>query len=855
MKKKEIIQQLLKDKIPIWGYSPKGITDPSLSVQICKVGGIGLIDFEGIKLDKCQMFLERFSSSLSSEHIWGIRLSNQDILGALEFQKIVPIIICAYSPDSKDIELMQKYSTLLLSEVLYIEEAYSTAEWSDMFLVKGNEAGGLVGTKNSFILIQEFQKAGLSFVSQGGFGVYNISSAFIGGAIGVVLESQLFLLPECPLNAEYKNYIKTIDENDFYLSYETLQYNYRLIGKLANNAIRSIKDLEKKNYLKIDKSLDQKYNLIQEITNLSKNYRFYSDTIPKHSFLPSDHGICFANYILKKFQNLENFFGKIVNIIINQIRKSIKHWPFTKNSEFAKQLGILYPLIQGPMANISDNVSFASKVAEHGALPILALGGLLKEEAEELLSNVNAEYSLNGMYGCGIIGLDAVKSRRDEHLNCISNNGPKFTLIAAGTIDLGMQVKNLGKTVLIHTPALSLFKEAIKRNLDFMILEGSECGGHFGALSSFVLWEYILEYLDMERNNLHKSINLIFAGGIINEVSSAMLGGMIGNHLDLINPGIQMGTAYLLSEEIVRTNALSPVYQELLLNHSSTRVIGTSVNTRARVVSSEFSSQTIKNENKRKAQGISLSRRKELYEKDNLGALRIASRAEIWNDNHINETGTSQFIPISKKEQLIRGAFMTGESISLQKSIRSIPQIHYDIIEGGSKFIKKLSNQILEQSSGLLIMKEEQIKLSTKNKIAIVGLGGLFPDAENIPQYWSNIINKVNSITEVPKDRWDSNIYFDKDHSSLDKSYTKIGGFVKKFEFQSIKYRIPPKMADRMDLVQKWAIITAKEALIDAGYPIDGKERLPIAIIVGNSSGGDAQRFSNKRIIFNEIKY
>ncbi|MFX1481208.1 MAG: beta-ketoacyl synthase N-terminal-like domain-containing protein, partial [Promethearchaeota archaeon] len=406
-----------------------------------------------------------------------------------------------------------------------------------------------------------------------------------------------------------------------------------------------------------------------------------------------------------------------------------------------------------------------------------------------------------------------------------------------------------------HTPALSLFKEAIKRNLDFMILEGSECGGHFGALSSFILWEHILEYLDKERNNLPKKINLIFAGGIINEVSSAMLGSMIGNHLDLINPGIQMGTAYLLSEEIVRTNALSPTYQELLLNHSSTRVIGTSVNTRARVVPSEFSSQTIKNEYKRKTQGLSLSQRKELYEKDNLGALRIASRAEIWNDNHIKGTETSQFIPISKKEQLIKGAFMTGESISLQKSIRTIPQIHYDIIEGGSKFIKRSSNQILKQSSGPLEMKKEQVRLSTKSKIAIVGLGGLFPDAENIPQYWSNIVNKVNSITEVPKDRWDPNIYFDKDHSSLDKSYSKIGGFVKKFEFQSIKYRIPPKMAERMDLVQKWAIITAKEALLDAGYPIDGKKRLPIAIIVGNSSGGDAQRFSNKRIIFNEIKY
>ncbi|GAG57683.1 unnamed protein product, partial [marine sediment metagenome] len=97
--------------------------------------------------------------------------------------------------------------------------------------------------------------------------------------------------------------------------------------------------------------------------------------------------------------------------------------------------------------------------------------------------------------------------------------------------------------------------------------------------------------------------------------------------------------------------------------------------------------------------------------------------------------------------------------------------------------------------------------------------------------------------------------FYDEDHSTPEKTYSKIGGFVKNFEFKSIKYRIPPKMAERMDLVQKFAIKTAEEALTDAGYPTNGKQRLPIATIVGNSSGGDAQRLSNKRIIYSEIKY
>jgi malonyl CoA-acyl carrier protein transacylase len=747
--------------------------------------------------------------------------------------------------------------------VSYLEEAYKKADWSDLFFVKGNEAGGMVGLKNSFILIQEFHKAGLSFVIQGGFGVFNICSAFIGGALGVVLESQLYLLPECPLSPEFKDYIKTIEESDFYNYKETSRYNYRLIGKLANRSIRSVKKIDTEELLELREEFNIELTTLKEkfykkINEFANNNRIYSDPEPKHSWLPSDHGICFAKYILDSFNNLENFLHSIPKIIQKQLKSVNKRWPFVKNSDFAQQFNITYPIIQGPMANISDQLPFAVKIAENGALPILALGGLLENEASSLLSEAKAGRLSEMSYGSGIIGLEVVKSRREKHLQSISKFGPKITLIAAGSVDLGVKVKNFGNTILIHTPALSMFKDALKKHLDFIILEGSECGGHFGKLSSFILWESILEYLYTNKKEIKEKVNLIFAGGIINEISTAMLAGMIGEHLDLINPGIQMGTAYLLSEEIVNTQALSPIYQELLLNNSYTTVIGTSVNTRARVIPSEFAFEAIKNEFLRKTQGISISKRKEMFEKDNLGALRIASRAEIWNENHIEGSDTTQFIPTSSKNQLANGVFMTGDSISLQKTLRNISQIHYDVIEGSRKSFKIMSSKILGEILELKPLKGKNkvgTDLTFGNKVAIIGLGGIFPDAENIQQFWENIKNKKYSITEVPNERWDPEIFYDKDHSIPEKTYTKIGGFIKNFEFNSIKYRIPPKMAERMDLVQKLAIKTAEEALIDAGYPTNGKQRLPIATIVGNSSGGDAQRLSNKRIIFSEIKY
>ncbi|TFH28586.1 MAG: type I polyketide synthase, partial [Promethearchaeota archaeon] len=143
---------------------------------------------------------------------------------------------------------------------------------------------------------------------------------------------------------------------------------------------------------------------------------------------------------------------------------------------------------------------------------------------------------------------------------------------------------------------------------------------------------------------------------------------------------------------------------------------------------------------------------------------------------------------------------------------------------------------------------------SWDSRVAIVGLGGIFPDSPTIPQFWDNILQGRYSITEVPPERWDPLVYYDPDKSIPDKTYSKIGGFITDFQFKSIKFRIPPQMADRMDSVQKWALTAAKEALEDANLPTDGNKRLPVAVIVGNALGGENQRQNDKWVFFNEIR-
>ncbi len=850
MKTIEQIKREIKVQYPIWGYSPRGIEDPGLSITISNNGGIGLIDLEGLTEDKTKKIILKCLKEISTDKQWGVRVSSEEQLKWLSDVDFIPIIIVSSSFENYSKIDEKPRSNWVIAEVSNLTEAHKKASQVDFFLVKGIESGGKVGEKSSFILIQEFYDSGYPFVIQGGFGYYNIVGAFIGGALGVVLEGQLYLLPECPLNEQTKNYLASLDENDTYLVGESLDFKYRLMGKIANQSIRNLKDLSKQG--------EQKNAILETVENLAKESLFFADENVKNTLLPLGVDVCFAKFIKSKFSNLPSFLEGLSVLLREQLDTVSKEWPFAENSEFARGLGVQFPIIQGPMANITDLPSFGKEVLTKGALPIFALGGLLKEEAEAMFQGIQTTFDTKDVYGGGIIGLEVIKERREDHIALLQKYKSPICLIAAGSVQLARRIQSLGFKTLFHAPALALFKDAMDNDVEYLILEGNECGGHIGNQTSFVLWESILQYLDSIRNKITHKINVIFAGGIADEVASAMLSGIISSHLSIISPGIQMGTGYMFTEEIVETQALTQFYQEQLLNSTQTKVIGSTVNTRARTISTKFVQDTLEHEQERLKQGLPIRERKELYEKDNLGALRIAAKGEMWNNDHIPGGDTTQFVPISTDVQLESGVFMTGEIIGRKRNVYRIEDLHFDIVQNGESFLENQVQKIEPLISRLPAEEEVEfagkVELSTTNKVAIVGLGCVFPDALNIEQYWQNIINKKYSITEVSKDRWDPKLYFSSDKSIEGKTYSKIGAFIKDYKFNSIQYRIPPKMAKQMDDVQKWSLDAARQALEDADLPTDGKTRTNMAIIIGNSLGGEIQRYTNRRVFFPEIE-
>ena len=75
--------------------------------------------------------------------------------------------------------------------------------------------------------------------------------------------------------------------------------------------------------------------------------------------------------------------------------------------------------------------------------------------------------------------------------------------------------------------------------------------------------------------------------------------------------------------------------------------------------------------------------------------------------------------------------------------------------------------------------------------MAIVGVGAVLPDAPNAPAFWENVKNGRYSIAEVPPERWDPALYYDPDPAAPDKTYSKIGGWVREHVWEPMKWHLP----------------------------------------------------------------
>jgi natural product biosynthesis luciferase-like monooxygenase protein len=118
--------------------------------------------------------------------------------------------------------------------------------------------------------------------------------------------------------------------------------------------------------------------------------------------------------------------------------------------------------------------------------------------------------------------------------------------------------------------------------------------------------------------------------------------------------------------------------------------------------------------------------------------------------------------------------------------------------------------------------------------IAIVGVSGRYPMADDLEEFWVNLRSGRDCITEIPRDRWSLEAYFDPEPGTPGKTNNKWGGFIRDVDaFDALFFGISPREAQFMDPQERIFMETVWKTVEDAGYSRSRLEGRKVGVFVG----------------------
>ncbi|EME55219.1 modular polyketide synthase [Amycolatopsis decaplanina DSM 44594] len=501
----------------------------------------------------------------------------------------------------------------------------------------------------------------------------------------------------------------------------------------------------------------------------------------------------FAN----RFEDAENAVRSIVRSLAAPVAI-----PADQGVRLCRTLGTRLPVVQGPMTRVSDQPGFAAAVAAHDGFPFVAVATANGAKTAELLGRT-AEALGERPWGAGILGF-VPEALRDGQLTAIRAARPRCVLIAGGKPAQAKTLEADGIATFLHVPSPILLRQFLDAGIRRFVFEGAECGGHIGPRSSFVLWE---QQLDVLREHGAEDVEVLFAGGIHDARSAAMVSAMA----EPLNGGVGvlMGTAYLFTEEAVTHGAITEVFQDRVLDAGSTVTLETAPGHLTRCLPSPYTDEFAAVKAGLRADGVPPQEAWQRLEELNTGRLRIASKG-------IRREGDA-LVEVDALGQLAEGMYMAGQVTVLREDRTDIAALHREVTDGAAE---------------LLAARTSAAESVVDGDIAIVGMACVFPGAPDLPAFWSNVLHGADAVTEVPDQRWDKEIY-------AEQSTSKWGGFLPPVAFDPLAYGIPPKSMGSIDPAQLVSLQTARRALEDAGYGDGGFDRERTSVIFGAEAGGD----------------
>lgn len=138
---------------------------------------------------------------------------------------------------------------------------------------------------------------------------------------------------------------------------------------------------------------------------------------------------------------------------------------------------------------------------------------------------------------------------------------------------------------------------------------------------------------------------------------------------------------------------------------------------------------------------------------------------------------------------------------------------------------------------------------ASQQPIAIIGMSGRFPGANDIDAYWQNLRNGVNSVGDIPRTRWSFDDIYDPDPKAAGKSYCKSGGFIDGVdEFDAAFFHISAKEAQLIDPQQRLFLEEASRALEHAGLTAEQLDGMRCCVFAGVAGSDFIHQITNEGI-------
>ena len=156
--------------------------------------------------------------------------------------------------------------------------------------------------------------------------------------------------------------------------------------------------------------------------------------------------------------------------------------------------------------------------------------------------------------------------------------------------------------------------------------------------------------------------------------------------------------------------------------------------------------------------------------------------------------------------------------------------------------ISALAEFIGGEGSEVSVQLRKRKKDDTDEPIAIIGYSLRMPRAKNADEFWDNLRNGVDCISEVPANRWDVDKFYSEEPGTPAKMITRYGGFVDDVDqFDPRFFGISPREAPHMDPQQRLLLEVSYEAFENAGYNLKTISGTETGVYIG-ISGADYLR-------------